>query len=191
MNSDAHAWCVQDAFQVISIYGQPGNCTNACKEILKVMQQEAAATSKKLVIFILLFCFSHKIRFTAILEVYCLFFKMSSPGAGCSSWTVNLVMGWGGGGEEVVLGAGVFQECSHLIMITWCDCYPSLHMWKVIKICCLQWHHTKDVSGRQILRSHHRKRRQSHQEDPWGYRHKDNSLQVWLANYLLHFRLKV
>lgn len=36
----------KDAFQVISIYGQPGNCTNACKEILKVMQQEAAATSK-------------------------------------------------------------------------------------------------------------------------------------------------
>jgi len=32
--------------KVISIYGQPGNCTNACKEILKVMQQEAAATSK-------------------------------------------------------------------------------------------------------------------------------------------------
>jgi len=32
--------------KVISIYGQPENCTNACKEILKVMQQEAHATSR-------------------------------------------------------------------------------------------------------------------------------------------------
>ena len=33
-------------FQVISIYGQPENCTNACKEILKVMQQEATSTNR-------------------------------------------------------------------------------------------------------------------------------------------------
>lgn len=32
--------------KVISIYGQPANCTNACKEILKVMQQEATATNR-------------------------------------------------------------------------------------------------------------------------------------------------
>jgi len=32
--------------KVISIFGQPDNCTNACKEILKVMQQEAAATNR-------------------------------------------------------------------------------------------------------------------------------------------------
>jgi len=32
--------------QVISIYGQPDNCSNACKEILKVMQQEASATAR-------------------------------------------------------------------------------------------------------------------------------------------------
>jgi len=32
--------------KVISIYGQQENCTNACKEILKVMQQEAASTNR-------------------------------------------------------------------------------------------------------------------------------------------------
>lgn len=32
--------------QVISIYGNPENCTNACKEILKVMQQEATETHR-------------------------------------------------------------------------------------------------------------------------------------------------
>ena len=33
-------------FQVISIYGQPENCSNACKEILNVMQQEASANNR-------------------------------------------------------------------------------------------------------------------------------------------------
>ncbi|KAK2158971.1 hypothetical protein LSH36_161g14031 [Paralvinella palmiformis] len=32
--------------KVISIYGQPENCTNACKEILLVMQQEASANNR-------------------------------------------------------------------------------------------------------------------------------------------------
>jgi len=32
--------------QVICIYGQPDNCTNACKEIMKVMQQELSATNR-------------------------------------------------------------------------------------------------------------------------------------------------
>jgi len=32
--------------QVISIYGQPDNCSNACKEILKVMQTEATSNNR-------------------------------------------------------------------------------------------------------------------------------------------------
>ncbi|XP_015175383.1 PREDICTED: insulin-like growth factor 2 mRNA-binding protein 1 [Polistes dominula] len=35
--------CVEKA---ITIYGNPENCTNACKKILEVMQQEAASTNK-------------------------------------------------------------------------------------------------------------------------------------------------
>jgi len=30
----------------ITIYGNPENCTNACKRILEVMQQEALSTNK-------------------------------------------------------------------------------------------------------------------------------------------------
>lgn len=32
--------------KAITIYGNPENCTNACKKILEVMQQEASNTSK-------------------------------------------------------------------------------------------------------------------------------------------------
>ena len=32
--------------KAITIYGQPDNCTNACKEIMKVMQQEAKNLGK-------------------------------------------------------------------------------------------------------------------------------------------------
>ena len=32
--------------QVISIYGQPENCTNACKEIMKVMQNELVSQNR-------------------------------------------------------------------------------------------------------------------------------------------------
>lgn len=32
--------------KVISIFGQPENCTNACKEILQVMQQESTANNR-------------------------------------------------------------------------------------------------------------------------------------------------
>lgn len=32
--------------KAITIYGNPENCTNACKRILEVMQQEAANTNK-------------------------------------------------------------------------------------------------------------------------------------------------
>lgn len=32
--------------KAITIYGNPENCTNACKRILEVMQQEANATNK-------------------------------------------------------------------------------------------------------------------------------------------------
>jgi len=37
--------------QVISIFGQPENCTNACKEILQVMQQEATNNNRRFVAF--------------------------------------------------------------------------------------------------------------------------------------------
>ena len=32
--------------KAITIYGNPENCTNACKKILEVMQQEAESTGK-------------------------------------------------------------------------------------------------------------------------------------------------
>ena len=32
--------------KAITIYGQPGNCTEACEQILKVMQDEARDTGK-------------------------------------------------------------------------------------------------------------------------------------------------
>lgn len=32
--------------KAITIYGNPDNCTNACKRILEVMQQEANTTNK-------------------------------------------------------------------------------------------------------------------------------------------------
>lgn len=32
--------------KAITIYGNPENCTNACRKILEVMQQEAANTNK-------------------------------------------------------------------------------------------------------------------------------------------------
>lgn len=34
---------IASLLQVISIYGQPENCTKACKEILQVMEHEAVA----------------------------------------------------------------------------------------------------------------------------------------------------
>lgn len=37
--------------KAITIYGNPENCTNACKRILEVMQQEAVNTNKGLVLF--------------------------------------------------------------------------------------------------------------------------------------------
>ena len=36
--------------QVISIFGQPDNCTNACKEILQVMQQESTNNNRGFVV---------------------------------------------------------------------------------------------------------------------------------------------
>ena len=35
-------------YKVISIYGQPENCTNACKEILQVLQQESTTNNRGL-----------------------------------------------------------------------------------------------------------------------------------------------
>jgi len=40
------------AFQVISIFGQPENCTNACKEILQVMQQESTNNNRGFVVVV-------------------------------------------------------------------------------------------------------------------------------------------
>ena len=43
--------------QVISIFGQPDNCTNACKEILQVMQQESTSNNRGFVLVLAhLFC---------------------------------------------------------------------------------------------------------------------------------------
>lgn len=39
--------------KAITIYGNPENCTNACKKILEVMQQEATNTNKGLVFIFL------------------------------------------------------------------------------------------------------------------------------------------
>lgn len=33
--------------KAITIYGNPENCTNACRKILEVMQQEATNTNKR------------------------------------------------------------------------------------------------------------------------------------------------
>lgn len=43
--------------KAITIYGNPENCTNACKKILEVMQQEANNTNKGYVIIIINFNF--------------------------------------------------------------------------------------------------------------------------------------
>jgi hypothetical protein len=40
--------------QVISIFGQPENCSNACKEILQVMQQESTNNNRGFVVTYLL-----------------------------------------------------------------------------------------------------------------------------------------
>lgn len=41
--------------KAITIYGNPENCTNACKKILEVMQQEANNTNKGFVYFFFIF----------------------------------------------------------------------------------------------------------------------------------------
>jgi len=58
------AVCV-GAFQVISIFGQPENCTNACKEILQVMQQESTNNNRGLVGVI-----SRLLRHSALRDVW-------------------------------------------------------------------------------------------------------------------------
>lgn len=40
--------------KAITIYGNPENCTNACKRILEVMQQEAVNTNKGYVINVII-----------------------------------------------------------------------------------------------------------------------------------------